>query len=118
MEIRHARQQSLGENPGQRRNIHLNKIGKIAIKGSAQHFAQDGVVAPDSEDAVAAQQIKVAHTVPIVEILASAATKADVVAYSLQDPDHLLVEMATMDRKAAALVLLEQSCDVASRSRL
>ena len=44
------RQQSLGENSGWCRNIHLNKIWKIALKNAAQDFAQDGTVPTEAKE--------------------------------------------------------------------
>ena len=91
VEIRHMRQQPLGENARERRYIHLNEIGKFAIENALQRLAQRRVITTNGEDAKAAQQVEIASALSIVEILPLAATKPDIVADRLEDPNHLLV---------------------------
>src|SRR5215467_7550752 len=107
VEIGHAREQPLSEDASQRRHIHLHEIGKFGIEDALQRLTQCRVIAPDSEYAEAAQQIEIALPLAIIEILTSAATKADIVAYRAEDSHHLLVQMTNVHRIPVTFVLRE-----------
>ena len=103
VEIGHARQQPLGQNAGERRDIHLHEIGQLAVEDAFQRIAQRRMIAADGENAEAAQQIEIARAVAVVEILACAAAEPHVIADGAQHPDHLLVEMAAVHVIAVGL---------------
>jgi hypothetical protein len=86
-----VRQQPFREDACERRHVHLHQVRKFGIEHASQRFAQSGVIASDGEDAEAAQQVEIARAFSVVEVLASAATKPDVVADRLEDANHLLV---------------------------
>src|SRR5262245_40774648 len=98
LKIRHAREQTFGENAGHRRYIHLHEIGELVIEDTLERRAQSRVVAPNPEHAKSAHEIKIASLVAIVEILALAATKADIISDGAEDFDHLRIEVASVQR--------------------
>src|SRR5260221_7239460 len=69
VEVGHAREQPLGQNAGERRHVHLHKIGKLRVENAFQRLAERRMIASDREDAKAAQQVEIASAVAIVEIL-------------------------------------------------
>ena len=70
------------------------------------------MVAADGEHAIAAQQVEIALSFAVVEILAASLAKADIIPDGPQHSDHLLVEMAGMQIKAFGFVGVEQACNI------
>ena len=60
----------LGQQPAEERAIHLHHVGQIEIEHVADRFLHRGMVAPDIEDAVAAQEIEIGGVIHVVEIRA------------------------------------------------
>ena len=118
VEIGHVRQQPLGEDSGERRDIELHEIGKLAVEHAFQRIAQRRMVAPDAEHAEAAQQVEIARARGIEQILTGAAAELDVIADRAQHADHLLVEMAAVHVIAVGLALGEQRGDAVQRHAL
>ena len=114
VEMRHVREQPLGQNAGERRDIHLHEIGQVGIERAFQRRADRRVVAADREDAEAAQQIEIALAIPIVEVLPASLAKPHIISDGPQHPDHLLIETARVQAKAFRFVGVEQGCDVDS----
>ena len=75
------------------------------------------MIPPDRENTEATQQVKIAIAFPVVEILALAATKTDIVSNGPQDPNHLLIEMANVHGKTVAFALRKQVSDVVCHLR-
>ena len=107
-------QQPLGQDAGQRRNVHLHKVGKIAREDARQRVAKAGMVAADAEHAPAAQQIEVTRARAVKQVLTGAAAKAEIVADGTQHAYHRLVHMARMQCVALRLAFREQRGDVAA----
>src|SRR5450759_1524653 len=75
------------------------------------------MIAPDRKHSEATQQVEIADPLAIEQILAAAATEADVVADRSQHAHHLLVQVGSMHRVAVAFARGEQSGDVLARCR-
>src|SRR5215470_15955859 len=112
IEIRHVREQPLGEDAGQGRDIHLYEVGQFGIEDALQRVTQRRMIAPYAEYPEAAQQIEIASALAIVEILPRATTPADIVADRAEDLHHLLIEMANMHRIAVTLMPREELCHI------
>ena len=76
------------------------------------------MIAPDGEDAPAAQEVEVSLAVPVVEVLSACPPVCLVEADGLEHPDHLLVEMARMQGIALRLTVSEKVRDLEGRSQL
>ncbi len=90
------RDQALGQNAGQRRQIELHEIGKIAVQNALEGVLDSRMIAAKREDTEAAQEIEVTITVTVEEILSLPALKTDIVANGLEDPDELFIEVSRM----------------------
>ena len=101
------RDQALGQNAGQRRQIELNEIGKVAVQNALEGVLDGGMVAAKRENAEAAQQIEVTVAVAVEQILALRALKADVITDGLKHPDELLVEVPCMQSVTLELAIRE-----------
>jgi hypothetical protein len=51
------RQHPFGKDARERRHVHLHEIRKLGIEHAFQRLPQSGMIAPDTEDAKAAQQV-------------------------------------------------------------
>jgi hypothetical protein len=94
VEKRDMTQQSLGQDAGQRRDVHLNKIGQVAVEDVFERVAHIRIIAADREDAKAAQQVEIARVGAVEQILAATGLEADVKSDGLEDSHHLVVQMA------------------------
>ena len=74
----------LGQQAAEERAIHLHHVGQIEIEHVADRFLHRGMVPPDIENAVAAQEIEVSGVIHVVEIGALGA------GIDLVEPDHAL----------------------------
>ena len=111
-EMRHAREQALGQNARQRRDIHLNEVGKFAVEHLPQRVVHARIAAPDGEHAESAQQVEIFGALPVPQILALAPDEACVEADGLEHPHHLLVQMARVQPITFGFALSEQGFDV------
>ena len=93
-------QQSFGEQARQNRHVHLHEIRQVRFDHADQRARNVRMIAPERENAPARQQVEIAFSVAIPQILPGASGKADVVADRLQHAHHLLVEMAGVQRIA------------------
>ncbi len=59
-----------GEQSAQQRTIHLHHVRKIEIEHVANRFLHHGMVPPDVENAVAAEEIEIRLVIHVVEISA------------------------------------------------
>src|SRR6266404_1784606 len=75
------------------------------------------MVAAEREHAKAAQQIEIAHLLPVIEILPASLAKSDVIPDGLENADHLLVEATFVEVEASGFVGLEQRTNVRIRTR-
>ena len=112
VEMRHEREQPLGQNAGERRDVHLHEIRQVGVEHALQRRANRRMIAADREHAEAAQQVEIAVALAVVEVLAASLAKADIIADRPQHPDHLLVEAAAMQAEALGFVALEQRRNV------
>ena len=60
--------ESLGEQAGENRAVHLDHVGEIEFEDVPDGFLNGGVVAADVEDAVAAEEVEVVLAVEVVEV--------------------------------------------------
>lgn len=90
----HIPQQALGQYAGQRGYVHLDKVWEVAVEHLLKGIADRGVIAPDREDAPAAQEVEVSLAVPVFEVLPACPLVCLVEADGPEHPDHLLVEGA------------------------
>src|SRR5262249_50883737 len=95
----------------------MNQIRKVGIEDALQRLAQGRVISPDRENTKAAQKVEIADALPIVQILPLAAAKADIVSNGFEDPNHLLIEMASMHGKTVEFALRKQVSDVVRHLR-
>src|SRR5215469_5367268 len=100
VEIGRQREESFGQNAGQRRDIHLDQVGQFAVEDSLERLADDRMIAADREDTEPAQQVEVLRSTPIIEIGPLTSAEVDVVANRSEYPHHLLIEMAGVHRVA------------------
>ena len=112
VQIGRFRQQPLRQNARQSRNIHLHEVRQFGVENAFQGGPQGRMIAADAEHAETAQQIEIARPGPVIEILADAAPKADVVADGPQHPDHLLIQEAVMKLETTTFVLFKNSRNV------
>ena len=63
------------------------------------------MIAPDRENAEAAQEVEIAHIIAVKEILALTFLETNVVADGFEYADELLIEMACMHGAALRLAL-------------
>src|SRR5262249_27034674 len=66
----------------------------------------------------AAQQVEIAVSLPVIEVLAASLAKADVIPDGLEHTDHLLIEAAAMQVKAAGFMAFKQRSNVRARTRI
>jgi hypothetical protein len=66
------------------------------------------MITPDREHAKAGQQIEIARTLAVVEILPLPLLEADIVANGLENPNELLVQIPIMQRAPLGLTVREQ----------
>ena len=71
-------QQRLGEQAAEQRAIHLHHVRQVHLQHVAHSLLHGGMVAPDIEDAVAAEKIEVVVPVEVVEV-AAARLRIDVI---------------------------------------
>ena len=115
VEMRHQREQPLGQDAGERRDVHLHEIRQVGVEHALQRGANRRVVAADREHAEPAQQVEISVVVAIVEVLAASLAKAYVISDRLENADHLLVEAALVQAEALGFMALEQRSDVGIR---
>jgi hypothetical protein len=75
------------------------------------------MIAPDRENAEAAEQIEIAAAVTVVELLPLPFAEADVVADRPQNPHHLFIEMAAVQPVTVSLAFGKQPGDVVPHAR-
>ncbi len=97
-----AREQLLGEHAAEQRHPELRQV-----PGARGHHLLDrcnrlGVVAPDREHAVAAEQVQIALPVGVDQMCALAARPYLVESERAQDPPHLRVQIAVVQRHLLA----------------
>ena len=61
-------QQRLREQPAEQRAIHLHHVRQIHLQHVADRLLHGGMIAPDVEDAVAAEKVEVVVPVEVVEV--------------------------------------------------
>ena len=105
-------QQPLGQDAGERRHIHLDEIGQVAVEHVLERVAHMRMVAAEREHAEAAQQVEIAGVGVVKKILAPAGREADVEADGLQHPHHLFIQMPRVQRVSLRFPLREQRCDI------
>ena len=92
-----ARQQALGEQAAQQRDVHLHQVRQLGCQGLLQGADHRRMVAPDREDAEAAQQVEIAIALLVVEIGAEAPGVVAVEADGAQHADHLRIQIAVVE---------------------
>ena len=112
LQIGDVTEQAFGQQPRQSGHVHLDQIRKFSIEHLFQGIAHEPVIAPKSEYAPSTQKIEVSSALAIEEILAGAAHVSTVEPEGLEHPDHLLVEIAGMQRISFSLPLGEEFGDV------
>ena len=112
IEIRCVDEEALGQDAGERRNVHLDEIRQLAVEYALEGFAQVRMVTTDREHAESAEQVEVAAALAVVQILPGAAAEACVVADRLENPHQLAVEVPAMHGIALGFPLIEQSGQV------
>ena len=63
-----ARQQLLGEQARQERGVHLHEVRQVLVDRVVQRTLDDGVRAPEAEDAESRQEVEVAAILLVVEV--------------------------------------------------
>ena len=101
------REQLLGEHAAEQRHAQLRQVA-----GSRRHHLLDRgdrlrVVAPDREHAVAAEQVEVALAVGVDQMRALPSAPHLVEAQRAQDPPHLRVQIAVVERHLLAAASIE-----------
>ena len=61
-------EERLAEQPAHQRAIHLHHVGQVEVQRVVHGLGDDGMVAPDVEDAVAAEKIEVFVAFVVVEV--------------------------------------------------
>ena len=112
VEIGRLGEEPFREHAGKNGDVHLHQVRQSAVEHADQRVADRGVVAAERENPEAAQKIEIFGALAIVEVLPAAAYEPDVVADGPQDPDHLLVQKALVQREALSLALGIKSWDV------
>ena len=69
VEMRHIAQQTLGQNAGQCRDVHLDEVGKVAVENLLEGVTDDRMVAAEREHAPATEQVEILPVVAVVKIL-------------------------------------------------
>src|SRR5258707_13298743 len=105
VEIRYELEQPFRQHAGERRDVELDQIGQIRIEDALERFTQRGMIAPDREHAVSAQEVEIFVAFAVEQILSGAAAEPNIIPNRAEDANHLLVEMARMSLVAVGFVL-------------
>ena len=112
VEIGRLCEQSFRKHAGQRRDIHLDKVGQFRVQHALERGAQRRMVPADAEHPEAAEQVEIPRAGPVIKILAGAAAEAHVVADGPQHPDHLLIQVAAVQVEPAGLLRFKNGRNV------
>ncbi len=96
VEIGRLGEQPLCQHAGERRHVHLHEVGQFRVQDAFERGPQCRMVPADAEHPEAAEEIEIARSGPVIEILADAAREADIVADGPEHPNHLLIKVAAM----------------------
>jgi hypothetical protein len=113
---RRGREQPLGEDPRERRDVHLHEARQLALEHLAQRGDERRVVAADREHAEARQQVEILLALVVVEI---GTVRAHVVAVEADRLEHahvLRVQVALVEIELLALALANQLQDALGHS--
>ena len=94
------------------RDAQLRQAWRIAVEQFVQRLLDEGVVAPEAEDAVACVEVEVALAATVDQIGAFAADPLAVEAERLQHASELAVEVALVERESLARALGPQRSEV------
>ncbi len=115
---RRAREQLLGEHAAQQRHAELRQVAGARLHHLSHRGDRRGVVAPDREHAVAAEQVEVALAVGVDQVRALAAGPHAVEAERPQDAPHLGVQVAVVERHLLAAPRRQDLAHAAQRHLL
>ena len=107
-----AREQLLGEQPREQRQVELHHVGELGVEDVVQRLPDDRVVAPDAVDAEARQEVEIAVAVDVVVPRAARLGEDAVEADRAQGSRHLRVEVLGMQVATLGAALLDQRPDV------
>ena len=99
---RGARDERLGQHARKDRHAELGEVRAVRVDQLAQRGDDIGVVAPDREGPVAAEQVEVARPVGVDQVRSFAAHPDAVEAERANDPPELGVEEAVVERHRLA----------------
>ena len=116
VEMRHQIEQPVGQDAGERRDVHLHEVGQVGVERALQRGADRRVVAAEREHAEAAQQVEILPVRAVVEILSASLAKTDIISDGLENTDHLLVEALLVQAEAVGFVGLEQRGNVGAKT--
>ena len=91
---RHPRDELLGEEAGEQRDVHLDEARPLQLEGFLERAPHRGVVAAEIEDTVAGEEVEVALAVGVPEVRALALHPDLVEADDAQDAGQLGAEVA------------------------
>ena len=100
--VRHARDERLREQSGERRAFHLHEVRQRAVHRVAERLFDTGMATTEREDSEAGEEVEVAPPVAVEEVGALGAHVVGVEADRPQYPRHLRVEVALVQRERLA----------------
>src|ERR1043166_8831696 len=118
VEMRHQVEQPVGQDAGERRDVHLHEIRQVGVERALQRSADFRMVAAECEYPEAAQEVEILPVRAVVEILPASLAKTDIISDGLENTDHLLVEASLMQAEAVGFVGLEQRSHVGAKTRM
>ena len=105
---RRAREQRVGEQPGERGDAHREHPGRVELERFDQRGADAAVVAADVVHPESAEQVEVARSVAVVEVRAFGARPRAVEADRAQNADELRIDRARPEVEVALAGAVEQ----------
>ncbi len=110
-----APEQLLGQHPAQQRHAELRQVAGARGHDLLDRGDRRGVVAPDREHAIAAEQVQIALTGGVDQMRALAPRPRSVEPERAQDPAHLRVQVAIVERHLLTRARLDQFTHAGNR---
>ena len=110
--VRHARNERLGEEPGQGLALHLHEVGKLQRHRVAECLLDHGMTPAEREHTEAGEKVEVSRAIAIEEVRTLGSHVVTVETERAQDLRHLRIDVALVQRERLTPSLFEKSLHI------